>query len=143
MNVKGRESEGIIDPGEYEQVRDELKRGLEAITDEKGMNIGTRAYKPEEVYTEARRIPPDLIVYFGNLSWRSVGSVGLGSVLTFENDTGPDDANHDVYGIFIMKGPSTKTPGQREGLKLIDVAPTVLDLMGIEIPGDMEGRVIL
>jgi predicted AlkP superfamily phosphohydrolase/phosphomutase len=142
MNVKGRESEGVIDPKDYERVRDELKRGLEAITDEKGVNIGTRAYKPEEVYAEARRIPPDLIVYFGNLSWRSVGSIGLGTVLTFENDTGPDDANHDVYGIFIMKGPSTQSPGEREGLKLIDVAPTVLNLMGIEIPGDMEGRAI-
>jgi len=142
LNVKGRESQGVIDPRDYDRFRDELKAGLEAITDEKGANIGTKVYKPEEVYSETRRIPPDLIVYFGNLSWRSVGSIGLGSIITFENDTGPDDANHDVYGIFIMKGPGLQRKGQREGLSILDVAPTVLNLMGIEVPKDMEGRII-
>lgn len=143
LNVKGREAQGVIESRDYDRVRNELKAGLEAITDEKGVNIGTKAYKPEEVYAEARRIPPDLIVYFGNLSWRSVGSIGLGSILTFENDTGPDDANHDIYGIFIMKGPGVKARGERNGLKLLDVAPTVLNLFGMEVPKDMEGRIIV
>ena len=142
LNVKGREPEGVIDPSDYERVRDELRRGLEAITDERGDNIGTKVYKPEEVYSEMRRVPPDLIVYFGNLSWRSVGSVGLGTTLTFENDTGPDDANHDTHGIFIMAGQGIERSGQREGMKILDVAPTVLSLMGIEVPRDMEGKVI-
>lgn len=142
LNVKGRETEGVIDPGDYERVREELRKGLEAITDEKGDNIGTKVYKPEEIYSETRRIPPDLIVYFGNLSWRSVGSIGLGSILTFENDTGPDDANHDTHGIFIMAGSGLKNRGRKEGLNLLDVAPTVLHLMGIDVPKDMEGKVI-
>jgi predicted AlkP superfamily phosphohydrolase/phosphomutase len=142
LNVKGREPEGVIEPSDYERVREDLRKGLEAITDEQGVNIGTKVYKPEEIYSESRRIPPDLIVYFGGLSWRSVGSIGLGSVLTFENDTGPDDANHDTYGIFIMKGQGVEGRGQREGLNLLDVAPTVLHQMGIEVPADMEGRVI-
>ena len=142
LNVKGREPEGVIEPLDYERVREELRKGLEAITDEKGGNIGTKVYKPEEVYSESRRIPPDLIVYFGDLSWRSVGSIGLESILTFENDTGPDDANHDTHGIFIMKGQGVEGRGLRDGLNLLDVAPTVLSLMGIEIPQDMEGKVI-
>ncbi len=142
LNVKGREPEGGIDPSDYERIREELKKGLEAITDDQGNNIGTKVYKPEEVYSETRRIPPDLIVYFGNLSWRSVGSIGLGSVLTFENDTGPDDANHDTHGIFIMKGQAVDGRGQRAGLNLLDVAPTVLSLMGIDIPKDMEGKAV-
>lgn len=142
LNVKGREPEGVIEPSDYEHVREELRKGLEAITDEQGVNIGTKVYRPEEVYPESRRIPPDLIVYFGNLSWRSVGSIGLGSVLTFENDTGPDDANHDTHGIFIMKGQGVESRGRREGLNLLDVAPTVLHRMGLEVPADMEGKVI-
>ncbi len=142
LNVKGREPEGVIEPSDYERVREELRKGLEAITDEQGGNIGTKVYKPEEVYSESRRIPPDLIVDFGNLSWRSVGSLGLGSSLTFENDTGPDDANHDTHGIFIMKGQGVESRGRREGLNLLDVAPTVLHRMGIEAPADMEGKVI-
>jgi len=142
LNVKGREPEGVIAPSDYERIRENLRKALEAITDDRGITIGTKVYKPEEIYSEVRRIPPDLIVYFGNLSWRSVGSIGLGSILTFENDTGPDDANHDTHGIFIMKGTNVKARGLREGLNLLDVAPTVLNLMGIEVPGDMEGKVI-
>jgi len=41
-----------------------------------------------------------------------------------------------------MKGPDVIGRGQREGLSLLDVAPTVLHSMGIEVPGDMEGKVI-
>jgi predicted AlkP superfamily phosphohydrolase/phosphomutase len=123
-------------------VREELRKGLEAIADDHGINIGTKAYKPEEIYKEVRGIPPDLIVYFGNLSWRSVGSIGHNSVITFENDTGPDDANHDTHGIFIMRAPGLKNKGQRDGLKILDVAPTVLGLLGMDVPKDMEGRII-
>jgi bisphosphoglycerate-independent phosphoglycerate mutase (AlkP superfamily) len=41
-----------------------------------------------------------------------------------------------------MKGPSVLGRGPRDGLNILDVAPTVLNLMGIEVPKDMEGRVI-
>ena len=67
--------------------------------------------KPQDVYPEVRGVAPDLIVYFGDLEWRSVGSVGNPSLYTYENDTGPDGANHDRDGVFIMKG----LPGQRTG----------------------------
>jgi predicted AlkP superfamily phosphohydrolase/phosphomutase len=142
LNVKGREPEGIVDPSDYERVREDLKMGLECITDLKGGNIGTKVFKPEEVYPEVRGIPPDCIVYFGDLSWRSVGSVGHGAILTFENDMGPDDANHDTHGIFIMKGPTLRRRGFLQGLNLLDIAPTVLRLFGMETPEDMVGHPI-
>ena len=143
LNVKGREPEGIIKPKHYERVRDELVAKLTALTDEKGNPIGTRVFKPQDVYPECRNIPPDLIVYFGDLAWRSVGSVGLNRIHTFENDTGPDDANHAVNGIFIMYDPLGEHSGRKlEGLQLMDVAPTVLDLIGLPVPRDMEGKVI-
>jgi len=72
-----------------------------------------------------------------------VGSVGLNRIHTFENDTGPDDANHAVNGIFIMYDPLGEHSGRKlEGLQLMDVAPTVLDLIGLPVPRDMEGKVI-
>jgi predicted AlkP superfamily phosphohydrolase/phosphomutase len=142
MNVKGREPQGIIEPADYEKVRDELVAGIEAITDPSGRNIGTRAYKPQEIYREVRNVAPDLMVYFGNLDWRSIGTVGSRSIHTFENDTGPDDANHDWHGIFMMKTPAgTPQPkGEQQGLRLYDVAPTVLKLSGLTPPPEMIGR---
>ena len=76
FNVKGREPQGIVPQNDYEKFRDEVKAALEAITDEHGKNIGTKVFKPQEIYREVKNVAPDLIVYFGNLDWRSAGSVG-------------------------------------------------------------------
>ena len=68
---------------------------------------GTRVYRPEDLWNERRGIPPDLIVYFGDLAWRSNGSLGHGRHWTFDNDTGPDDANHAKDGLWITAAVST------------------------------------
>jgi predicted AlkP superfamily phosphohydrolase/phosphomutase len=142
LNVKGREPRGTIERSMYDEVRDRLKRELEDLADDRGNHMGTRVFKPEEIYPVVNGIPPDLIVYFGDLRWRSVGSVGIGSVHTFENDTGPDEANHSQHGTFIMRAPGMKARGNVSGLHIMDVAPTVLKLLGLRVPEDMEGKVI-
>ncbi len=142
LNVRGREPRGIIPAAEYESVRDELVEKLSQITDENGVNIGTVAYKPQDVYGECRNVPPDLMVYFGNLFWRSVGSMGHGDTRTRENDIGPDDANHSQQGIFIMYDPRWQGRGKVDGLHVMDVGPTLLDLFGLPIPEDMQGKTI-
>jgi predicted AlkP superfamily phosphohydrolase/phosphomutase len=141
MNVKGREPEGIIDPDRYEQVRDEIKAKLEALGDDKGNSIGTKVFKPEEIYSEVKNIAPDLIVYFGDLAWRSAGSVGTGAIHIFENDTGPDDANHAQEGMFILKGPGV-VPGRREGVSLMDVTPTILSSLDLPLEDGMVGKIL-
>lgn len=143
MNVAGREPNGIIAPKDYERERALLIEKLAAITDPDGLNIGTIAFKPEDVYNEIHNVPPDLIIYFGNLSWRSVGSVGSAGVWTFENDTGPDDANHAQHGIFIHYDPRQPGGGKRlNGLKIYDIAPTVLQSLGQPVPAGIRGTAI-
>ncbi len=142
FNVKGREPRGVIPEQNYEFLRNELITALEDLRDENGRNINTRVFKPEEIYSECRNIPPDLIVYYGDLSWRSIGSVGHNTIWTDENDIGIDDANHAQHGIFVMSGDNGYQFEKRENLKIMDVVPTVLDRMGIEIPFYMEGNVI-
>jgi len=140
MNVRGREPNGVIDPKDYEKERDELIAKISTITDPNGKNIGCKAYKPEEIYPEVKGIAPDLIVYFGDLYWRSVGTVGNPTIWTFENDTGPDDANHAQQGVFILAEPGANKSIQAQNLDIIDVAPTVLDLMGLPVLADMRGQ---
>lgn len=139
LNVEGREPQGIIPQKDYEKVRDDLIEKLEAITDPDGKNIGTRVFKPQEVYKVCKNIPPDLIVYLGDLQWRSIGSVGFNSIYTFENDIGPDDANHAEYGIFIMS--PSRASQEIDNLNIMDVTPTVLNLLGLPILPQMEGKV--
>lgn len=144
LNVAGREPQGTIAPEDYEKVRDELIAGLKSIPDEHGRDIGTQVYRPEELYQEVRGVAPDLIVYFGALYWRSVGTIGGGKLHTFENDTGPDGANHAEYGIFLMRpAPNRSANGCQLGeAKIVDVAPTILRLLDIPAPLDMEGKVL-
>ena len=103
----------------------------------------TRVDKPEDIYAQVRGIPPDLFVYFDDLNWRSVGSVGHGALHTFENDTGPDDANHDWHGICIMSGPGIPARGLVPDMTLMDMAPTMLKLLGVPARADMSGRALI
>ena len=142
INVKDREPNGVVPQEDYEAVRDEIVSKLGSMKDEKGRDLGTKVYKPQEVYDEVKGIPPDLIVYFGNLDWRSVGSIGYGSVYTYENDTGPDDANHQTEGIYIITMPHKSNGTRIDGRRIFDIAPTILSLFDIEpLPGT-KGRVI-
>ena len=143
INVKGREPKGAVDPADYESVRDELIRKLEGIVDENGRNIGTKVYKPQEIYKAASyEYAPDLIVLFGDLFWRSTGSIGHGSIYSYETEVGPDDAVHSQYGMFILYNPRKNLKGMREGVELLDGAPTILDSFGLKVPEDMLGNVI-
>jgi len=143
MNVAGREPEGIVPQDDYDRIRDEIKAKLESIEDESGQCIGTRALKPEEVYRSCTGIPPDLVVYLGNLDWRSAGSVGTGSVYLYENDTGPDDANHAEDGILIWRIPGREPETARTKFSIYDVAPSILKFYGIEPSADMIGTSII
>ncbi|HEY0583067.1 MAG TPA: alkaline phosphatase family protein, partial [Chloroflexota bacterium] len=139
LNVAGREQYGIVTAAEYEPLRSELIERLEALPGPDGRPLGTRVYRPEELWRTRAGIPPDLVVYFGDLAWRSNGSIGSDTVYSFDNDSGPDDANHTRHGIFIMAGPHTRA-GPREDVPIYDIAPTVLDILGVPIPADMRGR---
>ncbi|MFH2002020.1 MAG: alkaline phosphatase family protein [Planctomycetota bacterium] len=142
FNVQGREPEGQIPADQYEALRDELKTRLEAMVDEEGNPLGTRVFKPQEIYRECNRIPPDLIVYFGDLNWRAAGSVGTDSIYLYENDTGPDDANHAQEGIFIWAPPKGVKPRKSGNYSIYDVAPTILKVFGIDAAPEMIGSSI-
>ena len=146
LNVAGREPQGIVERARYEEVRDELVRKLEGMKGPDGQPLGTRVIKPQDVYPEVRGVAPDLIVYFGDLEWRSVGTLGMGEDggwFTHENDTGPDGANHDRAGVFAMTGLAGQQTGKTEGLNLVDVGPTLMKLYGLPEPEGVQGRSIL
>ncbi len=143
FNVLGREPEGTIPPAEVEPFRRDLIDRFESMLDHEGKPMGTRALRPEDVYREVNGIAPDLIVYFGDLSWRSAGQVGGESVFIFENDTGPDDANHDHHGVILARGPSVRPRADVGDYDIMDVAPTILDAMGEPIPEQMNGKTML
>ncbi|HEY3418005.1 MAG TPA: alkaline phosphatase family protein, partial [Armatimonadota bacterium] len=140
LNVKGREPEGSIDLADYERIHEELAAKLTALPDDIGQPMGTLVYTPEAIYRQVRNIPPDLIVHFGALAWRSIGSVGHRALYLQENDTGPDDCNHAQHGAFILAAPNSPLHGELQRVHLLDIAPTLLELGGYEPLPDAQGR---
>ena len=143
FNVQGREPTGVIPPSDYESFRDEMTTKFESTTGPDGSPLGTLVFKPNEIYREVRNVAPDLIVHFGALDWRSVGGVGYnGRIHVRENDTGPDDCNHAQFGVFVLAAPNVPTLGELSGVRLLDIAPTLLEAAGHDIPESFQGRSI-
>ena len=128
INVKGREPQGVVDPDQVEVYRADLAARLEKTTDEEGNPLGTRVIYPEKAYRELKGIPPDLMVYFGDLAWRSIGEIGTGKIHARGNDPGPDDANHTQHGIFIY----SESGHPADDLSVLDVTPLILDYFGLD-----------
>ncbi len=141
LNVKGRESKGMVPMKDFDKVRDELKTKIKSISGPAGEKLDNRIFYPEDLYVECNGSKPDLMVYFDNLFWRSAGTLGHKTLYLSENDTGPDDSVHWMDGVFIIYNKRKKNNSQKLGrLSIYDVAPIILDIMGIDVPNDMEGK---
>jgi predicted AlkP superfamily phosphohydrolase/phosphomutase len=129
LNLRGQKPQGIVDPADRDRVLGQIERGLLAIPAPDGRAIATKVFRPDAIYRECRGFPPDLIVYFGDLDWRAVGSVGTGAIHVAENDTGPDHANHASTGVLVARVPGAK-PGCLRDLRLVDCGPAMLTVLG-------------
>jgi predicted AlkP superfamily phosphohydrolase/phosphomutase len=141
VNLQGREENGVVKPEEYEKLRDELKEKLASLTGPNGEKLQNKVYKPEEVYPILKGEPPDLMVFFDDLSYRAAGTMGHKEIYLAENDTGPDDAVHEWDGVFIAYHPSIEKKGNIHA-RIEDIAPTILNIFGLNSSFDFDGKII-
>lgn len=149
INLKGREPEGIVEPGEeYEALRDELIAEFEKIIDcNTGKPIVKTVYRREEIFSgQALGDAPDLIVHFegGYFNTRDVkksknGPSYLGQISEWEANIAPS-GGHRMNGIFMGLGAPLKQGYLAKGMKIIDIAPLICYLMGIPIPAHFDGQ---
>ena len=138
FNIVGREPLGVLQASELDEFRSDLISRLENMPGPDGRLLHNRVIVPQETYGRVEGIPPDLMVLFGDLDYRSIGSVGLGSLFTRENDTGPDSANHDMDGLVAAAIKGRKLPEPPSGRvlsKAVDirrVAPTIIRSLGVK-----------
>ncbi|MGC2035599.1 MAG: alkaline phosphatase family protein [Thermoplasmata archaeon] len=142
FNVRGREPEGIVAPDDIPELTRSLTADLEKVRRPDGELLGCRVLLPRETYRDVQGDPSDLMLYFGDLKWRSAGTVGHHKLFLAENDTGPDDAVHSFDGFFLLVTPQD-TQGKRLGTqKINDIGPTLLTRMGFAPPAHMIGKAI-
>jgi predicted AlkP superfamily phosphohydrolase/phosphomutase len=147
VNLRGREPLGVVEPGEeYENLCKSLKEELMALEDPANGNkvVKDVYFKKEIVHGKYTMEAPDILIEYSE----GYGNLARGAM------RGRIDGNnkaivkslwsgrHEINGILIMQGPDVLKSVEIDGSSIMDVTPTVLQLMGIPIPADMDGRVL-
>ena len=140
FNVQGREPQGVIPEAEYANFQNEIKARLENLEDDRGQPLNPLVLRPKDIYQNVHSVMPDLIVHFGARSWRSIGSVSHSQLYLRGNDAGSDGCNDSQDAMFVLTAPNCPLGGEYQGARLLDIAPTLLDLAGYDIPESMQGR---
>lgn len=125
---------------DYEDFRRELMKKLRGIKDpENGKCVFKRLWKAEDIYNGAYRDRiGDVVCYLNPEFVTRGGFEGPFTELDYRNRI----TGHKMNGIFMAKGPHIKKGKKVDGLKIFDLAPTILDLLNVPVPRDMDGRVL-
>ncbi|HID88319.1 MAG TPA: hypothetical protein EYP52_01215 [Anaerolineae bacterium] len=144
INLKGREPHGIVEPGEgYKEARE---RVIEALRDlrhpETGDPLLDRVILGEEVthgpYADRG---PDLHVVFDGYRAIAFPLFATDSRIVTRQIRG-DSGCHRLHGLLIAWGAAVRRGRVPEDAHIMDLAPTILHLMGLPVPDDMDGKVL-
>lgn len=154
INVKGRQPQGTVDPAsEYQELRERIVKELLDMADpETGKKIVKKVFRREELYRGPYlEKAPDIMfiqdadpyAYVLRRSDPSRNDAHWLRKLSADEAEQFQNASHRLEGILIAKGRGIRK-GQKisKGANIIDVAPTVLHLMGVPVPRDMDGQVL-
>ena len=144
VNLKGREPEGIVEPGaEYEAVR---RRVTEALSDlrhpETGQPLVDKIVPSDHVvHGPYDQRSPDLHVVLDGYRTIVFPLFATDSRIVTRQIRG-DSGCHRLHGIFVAWGPEIKAGKTVEETHIMDLTPTILHLMGLPVPDDIDGRVL-
>lgn len=137
LNLAGREPSGAVPPSEAEALLTRLSAELEAMAGPDGTPLGNQVFRPRDIYRETRGLPPELILYPGDLAWRALATVWPTEepVFTAGNDSGPDGANHAQEGVLIAapaaRGRLAQAGREVQGARLYDIFPSLCARLGL------------
>ncbi len=153
INLKGVKPQGIVDPKDYAELVNFIIGKLAELKDPRdGQPVIKRVYRRDEIFHGPfANEGADLV-----LDWWSENSL-FSTQPSFPEDTHKPaliirehkpSANsewggtHRLQGIVVGRAPAFKAGAEIENAQLIDLAPTILHLLGVSIPEDMDGAVL-
>jgi len=143
LNLKGREPSGIIEPEQYDNVLARVEEEARRLKDPStGKPIFENMIRGRDVYSgHYTDRGPDLQLYDHEMVYRAqrVFEFGTEKLITLHPVY---SGNHDMEGIFIANGEPILQGKNAGPFDLVDVAPTLLHLLGLSIPQDTDGHVL-
>ncbi len=146
ISLKERQPNGVVDPADYETLREDLRRRFLSVVAKhpNGTTIPVfpEVHRTEELYNcrrEEQPWLPDLLLvpYPGLAVVRKIR--GSAAVRWYPPDR--KEGTHRVEGILIANGPHVHK-GHKLNANIADIAPTLLAVLGLRVPQDMEGKVL-
>lgn len=132
-----------LKPGVPPSQRESLVRALESLRDPiGGLPVFDWVYRKEEAYPGARSPDlPDIILDIGTRPYLLTERLGVPRVF---QDLSSDDwcGRHQPGGILLALGRGIRTTSL-EPHALVDIAPSILNLLGVPVPSDMDGQIML
>ncbi|NNE43425.1 MAG: hypothetical protein HKN12_04400 [Gemmatimonadetes bacterium] len=141
VNEAGREFGGIVDPADAADVRDRIRDRLTELKDPRtGEPFVEELYTREELFSGPYvENAPDLL--FVETPERFVGRGNVTSDQMFGPPSYTFSAFHRPEGILMAAGPRFPADGERRAYSILDVAPTLYWLFGVDQPRDLDGEV--
>jgi predicted AlkP superfamily phosphohydrolase/phosphomutase len=148
FNLKGRESKGIVSAGsEYRALQEEIAGKLVTLVDpDDGAQIFADVYKRDDIYKgEYLQNAPDLQVGFNDgyrVGWQDTLGVIRQRIVENNNKRWSGDhcatAKEISGGVFFSNRPISVTDPS-----IMDLAPTILKLLDVPIPSDIDGKPVM
>jgi predicted AlkP superfamily phosphohydrolase/phosphomutase len=137
LNLAGREPEGIVDPNEFEQVRDKVMDALASFVDPKtGKRPMARVLRKEDVFHgRFAETAPDIMLEPAPL-------YSLTHARTPIEDADWLSGDHRMDGVIAAAGPRVRDDGFADPAFLVDMAPTILAALGTASSVKHDGQVL-
>jgi predicted AlkP superfamily phosphohydrolase/phosphomutase len=146
LNLKGRESNGIVEPSDADVLKAAIVQGLTELRDPVGGKVAIRSVlSREQLYTGAYADESaDLLANFAEgyrVSWTTtLGGVPRGH---FEDNVKKWGGDHIIDPCLVPGVLFMNRPFRGEGASLLDLAPTILAALEVPQGSDMEGSSLL
>ena len=143
INLKGREPEGIVEPGQdYEQLCQEIiDRLYDLKHPETGEPLITDIKRKEDVYAGPYlEQAADIIFSIQNYLYQTSVKFGLESKGILGPSEYEDSGTHREKGIIVMAGPDIQKGQKLASAELIDILPTLLVLADVPVPAYVDGH---
>lgn len=144
INLRGREPAGVVSPEDYEAVCDQLTQQLYALKDARtGTPIVQKVLRTRKTGAEDNPKLPDadlVVVWQEEYPTDVVDSPTLGRI-------GPvpyyRTGSHQAQGFLLAQGPGIDPGSTLPEAHALDLAPTILAMIGAPIPDYYEGKPLL
>jgi predicted AlkP superfamily phosphohydrolase/phosphomutase len=151
LNVRGREPEGRVAPGDYRATRSRVADALAGWRDATGRPVIERVWCREELYAGPFvERAPDLVLELASVAGYSPSCLRSGGpgpslhhLAAAEHGGGRGrgmNGAHRRDGLLVLAGEGVRAVGALPTAEITDVLPTLLALVGLPVPDGLDGR---